>query len=125
MTQLRFVRACLVGLWLLTASLAAQAADRPNVVLIMSDDQGYGDLGVHGNPIIRTPNIDAMAKRSAVLPNFYVSPVCTPTRASLMTGRYNYRTRAIDTFRGRAMMDTSETTVAELLKAAGYATGIF
>ena len=91
----------------------------------MTDDQGYGDLGVHGNPIIRTPNIDAMAKKSAVLPNFYVSPVCTPTRASLMTGRYNYRTRAIDTFRGRAMMDTSEVTVAELLKAAGYATGIF
>ena len=103
----------------------AQAADRPSVVLIMTDDQGYGDLGVHGNPIIRTPNIDAMAKKSAVLSNFFVSPVCTPTRASLMTGRYNYRTRGIDTFRGRAMMDTSEVTVAEMLKEAGYATGIF
>jgi arylsulfatase A-like enzyme len=66
-----------------------------------------------------------MAKKSAVLTSFYVSPVCTPTRASLMTGRYNYRTRAIDTFRGRAMMDTTEVTVAEQLKAAGYATGIF
>jgi len=103
----------------------SQEPKRPNVVLIMTDDQGYGDLGVQGNPIIRTPNIDAMARKSAVLPNFYVSPVCTPTRASLMTGRYNYRTRAIDTFRGRAMMDTSEETIAELLKAAGYATGIF
>src|SRR4051812_5816398 len=102
-----------------------QDAPRPNVILIMTDDQGYGDLGVHGNPIIRTPNIDAMAKKSAVLTSFYVSPVCTPTRASLMTGRYNYRTRAIDTFRGRAMMDTSEITVAELLKGSGYATGIF
>jgi arylsulfatase A-like enzyme len=105
--------------------LRSQDAPRPNVVLIMTDDQGYGDLGVNGNPIIRTPNIDAMAKKSAVLTSFYVSPVCTPTRASLMTGRYNYRTRAIDTFRGRAMMDTSEVTVAEMLKAAGYATGIF
>src|SRR6188472_1727006 len=57
----------------------AQVATRPNVVLIMTDDQGYGDLGIHGNPIVRTPNIDAMAKNSAVLPNFYVSPVCTPT----------------------------------------------
>lgn len=100
-------------------------APRPNVVLIMTDDQGFGDLGIHGNPFIRTPHIDGLAKKSAVLPNFFVSPVCTPTRASLMTGRYNYRTRAIDTFRGRAMMDTSEVTVAELLKASGYATGIF
>jgi arylsulfatase A-like enzyme len=118
----------LCALWhALVPAFAANAQElkRPNVILIMTDDQGYGDLGVHGNPIIRTPNIDAMAKRSAVLPNFYVSPVCTPTRASLMTGRYNYRTRAIDTFRGRAMMDTAEVTIAELLKDAGYATGIF
>ena len=120
-------RICLSLLVLLCAlgiSLTAESAG-PNVVLIMTDDQGYGDLGVHGNPIIRTPNIDAMAKKSAVLPNFFVSPVCTPTRACLMTGRYNYRTRGIDTFRGRAMMDTAEVTVAELLKGSGYATGIF
>jgi arylsulfatase A-like enzyme len=105
--------------------LLAQDGGRPNVILIMTDDQGYGDLGVHGNPIVRTPNLDRLAKRSSVLDNFYVSPVCTPTRACLMTGRYNYRTRAIDTFRGRAMMDTAEVTIAEMLKPAGYATGIF
>ena len=88
----------LVG-WRSPASAQATApAKRPNVILIMTDDQGYGDLGVHGNPIIRTPNIDALASKSAVLTQFYVSPVCTPTRAALMTGRYNYRTRAIDTF---------------------------
>jgi arylsulfatase A-like enzyme len=110
---------------LLLAPLAARAADRPSVVLVVSDDQGYGDLGAHGNPIVRTPNLDAMAKRGAALTNFYVSPVCTPTRASLMTGRYNYRTRAIDTYRGRAMMDPAEVTVAQLLHEAGYATGIF
>lgn len=101
------------------------AADRPNIILIMTDDQGYGDLGIHGNPIVRTPHLDAMAKRSARWEPFYVSPVCTPTRASLMTGRYNYRTRAIDTYRGRAMMDVEERTVAELLKPAGYVSGIF
>src|SRR5271154_2125157 len=88
--------------------VAVRAADRPNVVLVVSDDQGYGDLGFHGNPIVRTPHLDAMAARSARWENFYVSPVCTPTRASLMTGRYNYRTRAIDTYRGRAMMDPDE-----------------
>jgi arylsulfatase/arylsulfatase A len=107
------------------ARLIAADQLRPNVILIMTDDQGYGDLGVHGNPIIRTPHFDAMAKGSATLKYFYVSPVCTPTRACLMTGRYNYRTRAIDTFRGRAMMDPAEVTVAEMLKEAGYATGIF
>ncbi|QDU45683.1 Arylsulfatase precursor [Symmachiella dynata] len=101
------------------------AADRPNVILIMTDDQGYGDLGATGNPLIRTPNIDAMAKRSAQMERFYVSPVCAPTRACLMTGRYNYRTRAIDTYIGRAMMETDEVTIAEMLGAAGYATGIF
>jgi arylsulfatase A-like enzyme len=117
--------AAIFGAVLCCSAASAQNASRPNVVLIMTDDQGYGDLGVHGNSIIRTPSIDALAARAAVLPNFYVSPVCTPTRACLMTGRYNYRTRAIDTFRGRAMMDTAEVTVAELLQKAGYATGIF
>jgi len=98
---------------------------RPNVVLIMTDDQGYGDLGATGNPVIRTPHLDAMAGRSAQMTTFYVSPVCAPTRASLMTGRYNYRTRAIDTFVGRAMMDPEEVTLAEILREAGYRTGIF
>jgi arylsulfatase/arylsulfatase A len=98
---------------------------RPNVILIITDDQGYGDLGVTGNPLIRTPCIDAMAARSAEMTRFYVSPVCAPTRASLMTGRYNYRTRAIDTFIGRAMMEPEEVTLAEILRDAGYRTGIF
>ena len=78
-----------------------------------------------GNSIIQTPNIDAMASRSAAMSNFYVCPVCTPTRASLMTGRYHYRTRAFDTYLGRAMMEPEEVTAAEILAEAGYATGIF
>ncbi len=98
---------------------------RPNIILIMTDDQGYGDLGIMGNPLIETPNIDAMASKSASMLNFYVSPVCAPTRASLMTGRYNYRTGVIDTYIGRAMMHTDEVTIAEILRGAGYATGIF
>lgn len=104
---------------------SAARKDRPNVILIMTDDQGYGDLGITGNPIIMTPNIDAMARRSGSMTNFYVHPVCAPTRACLMTGRYNYRTRAIDTYIGRAMMEPEEITLAEILRDAGYATGIF
>jgi len=96
-----------------------------NVILIITDDQGYGDFGIMGNPIIKTPNLDEMAKRSAQMTNYYVSPVCAPTRACLMTGRYNYRTRAIDTYIGRAMMEPAEVTIAEMLKKAGYATGLF
>ena len=106
--------------------LVGRAADnRPSIVLIMTDDQGYGDLGITGNPVLETPHIDAFARESAMMKNFYVSPVCAPTRASLMTGRYNYRTRVVDTFKGRSMMDPDETTLAEVLRSAGYATGIF
>ncbi len=84
----------------------------PNVVLVVTDDQGFGDFGFHGNPLVRTPNLDAMASRSARMETFYVSPVCAPTRAALMTGRYCQRTRAIDTYIGRAMMEPEEVTVA-------------
>lgn len=102
-----------------------EAEKRPNVVLIMTDDQGYGDFGCTGNPVIRTPRIDSLYADSARMTDFYVSPVCTPTRACLMTGRYNYRTRALDTYIGRAMMEPQEVTIAEALRDAGYATGIF
>lgn len=104
---------------------AASQGGRPNVVLIMSDDQGFGDVGIDGNPIVRTPNLDRLARSGARLEHFYVSPVCAPTRASLMTGRYNYRTGAVDTFLGRAMMRADEVTLAEMLSAAGYRTAIF
>ncbi len=109
------------------ASAAPTAAPgaRPNVLVIITDDQGYGDLGVHGNPKIKTPQLDEFASQSVRLKNFYVSPVCAPTRASLLTGRYNYRTGVVDTYRGRAMMHPDEVTLAEMLASAGYRTGIF
>lgn len=107
------------------APAPGDSARPPNIVLVMTDDQGYGDFGFTGNPVIETPNLDALAAQSAQVERFYVSPVCTPTRASLMTGRYNYRTRAIDTYIGRAMMEPDEVTIAEMLRDAGYATGIF
>ncbi len=104
---------------------SSASPQRPNVILIMTDDQGYGDFGVTGNPKLQTPNIDRLAQSSAQLSSFYVCPVCAPTRASLMTGRYHYRTRVVDTWNGRAMMDSSEITIAETLRDSGYATGIF
>ena len=91
----------------------------------MTDDQGYGDLGVHGNPIVKTPNLDQFARQSVEVNSFYVCPVCAPTRATLMTGRYNYRTGVTDTYLGRAMMHADEVTLAEMLRQAGYRTAIF
>lgn len=105
--------------------LAADESPRPNVILVMSDDQGFGDLGVHGNPKLKTPNLDRFARQSIELTQFYVCPVCSPTRSSLMTGRYNYRTGVVDTYLGRSIMFEGETTLAEMLSAAGYRTGIF
>lgn len=104
---------------------ATAVGDRPNVVLVMTDDQGYGDLGIHGNGQIVTPYIDQFAREGVQLSRFYVSPVCAPTRASLMTGRNYYRTGVIHTSRGGAKMHGDEVTIAEVLAEAGYATGIF
>ncbi|MEM9328280.1 MAG: arylsulfatase [Bacteroidota bacterium] len=99
--------------------------DRPNVILVITDDQGYGDLGFHGNSLIQTPRIDAFAQQSIRFDNFHVSPVCAPTRASLLTGRYSLRTGIRDTYNGGAIMAPGEVTVAEVLGDAGYSTGIF
>lgn len=104
-------------------ALSSQA--QPNIIIVMPDDMGYGDIGATGNEVIRTPNLDRLATESAELTDFYVSPVCSPTRACLMTGRYNFRTRCIDTFKGRSMMEPEEYTMAEMFSDAGYATGIF
>lgn len=115
----------IVSLGVYGSDARSAAADKPNIVIVITDDQGYGDLGCHGNPKIRTPNLDAFASQSMQLRHFYVSPVCSPTRSSLMTGRYTYRTGIVDTFVGRSMMHPDETTIAEVLSANGYRTGIF
>ena len=120
--------------WLLALTLTAcGGADRPasrsesppNIILIITDDQGWAQVGFRGNDVIQTPNLDRLAAESVNFTRFYVSPVCAPTRASLMTGRYNYRTGVVDTYIGRAMMHSDEVTVAEVLRDAGYKTGIF
>ncbi len=97
----------------------------PNVLLIMTDDQGWGDITSHGNTALKTPHLDALAASGARLHRFYVSPVCAPTRAGLLTGRYHLRTGTHGVTRGRENMRGIETTVAELFQAAGYRTGCF
>jgi len=101
------------------------ATRRPNVLLVMTDDQGFADLACHGNPDIKTPHLDAFAAESTEFTQFHVCAVCSPTRASLMTGRYHLRTGVTDTWMGRSIMRNEEKTVAEYFKEAGYATGIF
>lgn len=115
-------------LFLMLISLNCKKKERtppPNVIIVITDDQGHGDLGFHNNPNIRTPNIDAFAKESIRFTNFHVSPVCAPTRSSLMTGRYSLRTGVRDTYNGGAIMASSEITLAEMLKKINYKTGIF
>lgn len=109
----------------ISASTIAQEFQHPNVVLIITDDQGYGDLGFTGNPHVKTPVLDNFARESIRFNQFYVSPVCAPTRASLMTGRFSLRTGVRDTYNGGAIMAPEEVTIAEMLKNAGYTTGAF
>ena len=125
MTKYLFISLILASFMTSCAESETKHGEKPNIIILLADDQGYGDLGITGNPVFKTPNIDAFAKESATMTNFYVSPVCAPTRASLMTGRYNYRTGVTDTYIGGAMMFTDEVTIAEVLKDAGYATGLF
>lgn len=114
-------------LCLADAALSASSASvrKPNVVVILTDDQGFAELGATGNPIIRTPHIDRLARESVSLVNFHVMPVCSPTRAGFFTGRYAYRTGVTDTWMGRSLMYPAEMTLAEMLRDGGYRTGIF
>ena len=101
------------------------AERRPNIVLVLTDDQGFGDVRSHGNKLIDTPVHDRIAAEGVRFNRFFVSPVCAPTRASLLTGRYHVRTGVHGVTRGHEIMRADEVTIAELLQDAGYATGAF
>jgi len=103
----------------------ADTSTPPNVIVILTDDQGWGDLGIHGNPIIQTPVLDEFALNGVQFSNFYVSPLCAPTRASLLTGRYHLRTGTRWVSDGLENMNPEEITMAEMFKEAGYTTGCF
>jgi arylsulfatase len=104
---------------------AEQKWDPPNVVLLMTDDQGYGELACHGNKIIKTPNLDKLHAESTRFSAFHVSPTCSPTRASLMTGRHEFRSGVTHTKLERERLSLDAVTIAQVLAKAGYKTGIF
>ncbi len=97
----------------------------PNVILIVTDDQGYGDVGAHGNRMLSTPHLDRLHAESVRLTNFHVDPTCSPSRSALLSGRYSTRTGVWHTIMGRSLMDPGEETLAEVFAAGGYRTGLF
>ena len=113
--------ACLV----LLLSGRGSAAARPNVLVILTDDQGWGDLSLNGNTNLRTPHIDSLARDGALFERFYVCPVCSPTRAEFLTGRYHPRGGVWSTSTGGERLNLDEKTIGDAFKAAGYATGAF
>lgn len=112
---------CLVPL----ARASDELAGKPNVILIITDDQGYGDLSAHGNPWIKTPNLDQLASQSVRLDDFHVSPYCIPTRAALLTGRYADRTGIHNVLEPHSYVRPSEVLLSNMFQDAGYKTGMF
>ncbi len=106
-------------------SFAADPLSRPNIILVMTDDQGYGDLGCHGNPILKTPAIDRFYSEAVRFTEFHVSPTCAPTRSALLTGRHEFRNGVTHTIHERERLTLKATTIVQLLKGQGYHTGIF
>jgi arylsulfatase A-like enzyme len=101
------------------------AGSRPNIVFILTDDQGYGDVSCHGNPVLQTPNIDQLHREGVRFTDFHVSPTCAPTRSALLTGRHEFKNGVTHTILERERLTLKATTLAQVLRAAGYTTGIF
>lgn len=126
-----FFGVCLFALlpWQMTKADSIPQKERPgqgpNIILILTDDQGWGDLSISGNPAVATPNLDRLAQNGISFERFYVSTVCSPTRAELLTGRYNFRSGVYSTSEGGERMDLDEVTLADVLGRAGYRTAGF
>ena len=120
-------RRSFLGASAIVAAAACEQSRRrsPNIVLVITDDQGYGDLACHGNTVLRTPNLDKFHSESVRFTDFHVDPLCAPTRAALLTGRYAYRTGVTAAYAGRSILRSDETTLADMLSAGGYRTGLF
>lgn len=122
------LRAVVLSIWIAAAADAnapAETARRPNVVILLADDAGWGDYGHSGNRQVATPVIDSLAKSGVSLDRFFVCPVCSPTRAEFLTGRYHPRGGVYGVSTGQERLDPDEKTIAEAFRKAGYATGAF
>ena len=118
------LRALLVLLLCFLCGPAAAAdARKPNIVFILTDDQGYGDVGKHGHPLLKTPNLDALHDQSVRFEQFYVSPSCSPTRAALLTGMHEFRNGVTHTTQPREHLNKDAVILPQLLKPAGYRAG--
>jgi arylsulfatase A-like enzyme len=115
--------ACVYGASLVAANAAATS--KPNVILIVTDDQGYGDLSCHGNPILQTPNLDRLHKESVRFTDFHTNPTCAPSRGALLTGKYAHRAGVWHTIAGGNHLRASEMTMADAFRASGYRTALF
>ena len=118
----------IVGLSLRSLTVAAAStttAPPKNVILVLIDDLGYGDIAAHGNPVVQTPHLDALHASSAHFTNFAVSPTCAPTRAALLTGKHEFKSSVTHTLPPMRSMDLASTTVAELFQRQGFVTGLF
>ena len=123
---MRLILSIFVSLFALAALQAASLkGSRPNIILVMTDDQGMGDLSCLGNPVLRTPNLDRFYGLSTRFTEFHVSPTCAPTRAAIMSGRHEFKNGVTHTIKEREIMALSSTTIPELLSQNGYETGIF
>ncbi|QDU91129.1 Arylsulfatase [Pirellulimonas nuda] len=126
MNAVRSVLLRLTSLLVAWQTLASPAAaDRPNVLVLLSDDQGWGDLSLSGNADLATPHVDSLAADGASFDRFYVCPVCSPTRAEFLTGRHHARSGVYATSTGGERLNLDETTIADLFRAAGYRTAAF
>jgi arylsulfatase A-like enzyme len=123
MQRRQFLGAAAAALW--SKLDAAAGARRPNIVAILADDQGWGDLSLHGNTNLSTPHIDSLGRDGVIFSHFYVCAVCAPTRAEFLTGRYHARSGVRGVTTGAERMNLDEVTIADTFKAAGYSTGAF
>jgi len=114
--------ACLLAGCVNAASLAGK---RPNIIIVLTDDQGYGDLGRNGNPVIKTPHLDKMYDEAVHFEDFQVSPTCSPCRSALLSGKHEFKNGITHTIHERERMSLKTTTLAQVLKSAGYTTGVF